>query len=62
MRFNMVRKISFWFFHWTAESKDLNHKKFEDVKSDKLFYKLAQNLKIFITHTDPVEDFITGQY
>ena len=55
------REIAFWFFHWTVKSKDLIHKKFEGVESNKLFYTLAQDQKSFITHTDPDEDFITGQ-
>ena len=32
------------------------------LKGDKLFYTLAQEIKNFITHTDPDEDFITEKY
>ena len=51
-----------WFCHWTAESEALIHKKLEDLKSDKLFYTLAQEMKSFITHTEPDKDFITDRY
>ena len=43
-------------------SEDLIHKKLEDLKGDKLFYTLAQEMKSFITHTEPDKDFITEQY
>ena len=51
-----------WFCHWTAESEDLIHKKLENLKGDKLFYTLAQEMKSFITHSEPDKDFITEQY
>ena len=57
-----IGEHDFWFCHWTAESEDLIHKKLEDLKGDKLFYTLAQEMKSFITHTAPDEDFITEQY
>ena len=41
-----------------AESEDLIHKKLEDLKGDKLFYRLAQDMKSFITHPEPDKDFI----
>ena len=50
---------NFWFCHWIAESEDLIHKKLEDLKGDKLFYTLAQEMKSFITFTEPDKDFIT---
>ena len=43
-------------------SEDLIHKKLEDLRGDKLFYTLAQEMKSFITHTEPDKDFITEQY
>ena len=46
--------------HWTAESEDLIHKKLEELKGDKLFYTLAQEMKTFITYTEPDQDFITN--
>ena len=57
-----IGEQDFWFYHWTAESEDLIHKKLEDLKGDKLFYTLAQEMKSFITHTEPDKDFITEQY
>ena len=48
----------FWFCHWKAESEDLIHKKLEELKGDKLFYTLAQEMKTFITYTEPDQDFI----
>ena len=50
------------FCHWTANSEDLIHKKLEDLKGDTLFYTLAQEMKSFIAHTAPDEDFITEPY
>ncbi len=57
-----IGEHDFWFCHWTAESEELIHKKLEDLKGDKLFYTLAQEMKSFITHTAPDQDFITEQY
>ena len=57
-----IGEQDFWFCHWTAENEDLIHKKLEDLKGDKLFYTLAQEMKTFITHSKPDEDFITEQY
>ena len=57
-----IREHLFWFFYWRDESEDLIHKKLEDVKGDKLFYTLAQEIKSFIIHTKADEDFITEQY
>ena len=45
-----------------AESEDLIHNKLEALKGDKLFYTLAQEMKNFITHSRPDEDFITEYY
>ena len=57
-----IGEQDFWFCHRTAESEDLIHKKLEDLKGDRLFYTLAQEMKTFITHTEPDKDFITEQY
>ena len=53
-----IGEHDFWFCHWTAESEDLIHKKLEELKGDKLFYTLAQEMKTFITYTEPDKDFI----
>ena len=49
----------FWFCHWMADNEELIHKKLEFLKGDKLFYTLAQEMKSFITSSEPDADFIS---
>ena len=45
-----------------ADNEDLIHKKLEILKGDKLFYTLAQEMKSFITSSEPDADFISEEY
>ena len=43
----------------SPDNEELIHKKLEFLKGDKLFYTLAQEMKSFITSSEPDADFIS---